>query len=234
MINWFVRRGVTTALFFAGLACVNPAAHGILVTSSGINGSALPGATYVNFDAGEMTPGLTISSTGTAGIVSGASDGQYAPPFVAAGNSQFFNTTDGGVDTTPYAYVAGTSSSTPPPSITFTFTSGQSYFGLLWGSVDQFNSLNFLNASGVSVGTITGGDLSPPLMNNGSQGSVGSGYVNIFSDTAFFSVVATSAANSFEFDNVAFSATPEPSSLILCGAGVISLAVVKVRRKRKV
>ncbi len=103
----------------------------------------------------------------------------------------------------------------------------QKYFGLLWGSVDDYNTLSFYNGL-TPVGSITGIDvLASP---NGDQGVNGTVYVNINSDTAFTKVVATSSKYAFEFDNVAYSKENIPdggSTLALLGGVITFLGAVR-------
>ena len=76
-----------------------------------------------------------------------------------------------------------------PPSQT-----GYLYFGLLWGSVDNYNTLSFYNGSTL-IGTITGADITPTA--TGDQGVNGTFYVNLVSTTPFDRVVATSSQYAF-------------------------------------
>ena len=115
-----------------------------------------------------------------------------------------------------------------------TFLNQQMYFGILWGSVDTFNTLTFYE-NGTSVGSISGTDV---LGSNadGNQGSSGTAYVNINSSLAFNSVVATSTTNAFEFDNVAYNASdvtaaPEPSTFVVAALGVLAMIGYGWRRK---
>jgi hypothetical protein len=61
---------------------------------------------------------------------------------------------------------------------TFRFNAPQSYFGLLWGSVDTYNALSFYDASGDLIATVGGAGAGA----DGNQGAAGTDYVNVFSD----------------------------------------------------
>ncbi|MGP1609424.1 MAG: Npun_F0296 family exosortase-dependent surface protein, partial [Burkholderiales bacterium] len=129
-----------------------------------------------------------------------------------------------GADTTTYLTSGG-----PNGSTTLTFGTQQKYLGLLWGSVDDYNTLEFFSG-GVSVATFQGLDVSNSTGTGncigGDQGALGTCYVNInFLSQSFDEVVATSDAYAFEFDNVAFSmapvGVPEPRILAMFGLGLL-------------
>jgi hypothetical protein len=103
---------------------------------------------------------------------------------------------------------------------------------LLWGSVDLYNTLQFFSGNTL-VGTIAGGAINATA--TGDQGLNGTFYVNINSDLPFDSVVATSSNFAFEFDNVAYSASPipEPGSLIVWTVLGLSVAGAGWWRRRK-
>ena len=222
---------LTSGLALAGLAFNQSSAHAAFTITAVAGGSAESGATYSTFDGRALggapstgTNGLSLTFAGTGGIVNGSATGQYAAPVLSGSNNLFFEpTTPAGADTTNYV-------STGTGSTTLTFASGpQVYLGLLWGSVDAYNTLTFLGANGGTVASFTGSQILALAGTN----PTGTLYVNFNTTIAFTSVVATSTQNSFEFDNVANAAVPEPSSMALCGvAGMIGAIVTRKRARR--
>ena len=115
-------------------------------------------------------------------------------------------------------------------SETIAYAGGKTEFGLYWGSVDTYNSLQFYD--GTTLEATVAGAAVAPLMSNGGQTSYASnGYVLIGGLPKFTSVVVSSSSNSFEFDNVV--AAPEPSTWAMLGIGFVGLAAVATRRGRK-
>ena len=118
------------------------------------------------------------------------------------------------------------------------FANPQTYFGLLWGSIDGYNSLEFYNGAD-SVGRVTGRDVvgSP----NGDQGVNGTVYVNVNSTLDFDRVIARSSSYAFEFDNLSFGSqrnalgrnVPAPQSGVLLGLGLIATAGLAHRSLRR-
>jgi len=154
----------------------------------------------------------------------------YAEPFLSGGNGAGFGNANG-LDTTVYL-TSGITSFAPPSSVTLNFGAAQQYIGLLWGSIDLYNTLSFYN--GISfLGSVTGVDVLAGA--NGDQGVNGTLYVNISTDAAFDSVVATSSQYAFEFDNVAFGekplGVPDGGSLMgVFGLALIGMAGIARRR----
>ncbi len=194
--------------------------HGIggsLLSAATINatvGGAATGAYYLNFDdlALGFTNGTatTTSPNGSATVMI-TSDGQvvsgsganYAAPYLSNSNgAPFGDSTVAGVDSTHYLT---TGSSTANGSVEISFTTAMQYFGLLWGSVDLYNTLEFYDGM-TRVDTVTGGDVK--FNADGDQGVNGTYYVNIVPNGSFDRVVATSSGYAFEIDNVSYSPLP--------------------------
>lgn len=199
---------------------------------SAVNGGAAAGSTKLNFDdlnLGSSTQwadaNVKVSFTGSAQVVQGASSGIYAAPYVSGSNGVGFLNPDQptGVDTSNYL-------STGIGSVVLEFNSFQNYFGLLWGSVDSYNTLSFYNG-GTLVGSFTGTDIWASA--NGDQGQLGTYYVNFTDlDGTFNKVVASSSGYAFEFDNVAYNAHGVPDSgSTLALLGLVATGMIALRRK---
>jgi hypothetical protein len=203
-------------------------ANAALTVTSSVGGIPV-GSNKVNFDtiaAGVATGpngSITLSFTGTAGAVTGQA-GAYAPPVLSNNNGAGFGSPDqaDGVDATQYL-------TTGTGSVTMAFAQKQLYLGLLWGSVDDYNTLELFNGA-VSVGTVIPGTTTGMPSKGGNQSAAGTLYVNIFSTLQFDRVVATSSSNAFEFDNVSFNVVPEPSTYV---AGLLLALPVVVQGVRR-
>jgi len=177
-----------------------------------------------NGGCGVNTPANLVSITGGSfGTRAGTISGAAAP----AG------------DTTCFAYgpaIGGTL----PDKVTLDYaglinnvTGPLNYLGLYYGSIDNYNDLEFYGTNG-TITTVTGQSLIDLF--NGTSGDRTSNasnvYVNLFfaPDELFkgFSFITTGIA--FEMDNVAVGNVPEPASLALVAAG---LAALGLKRRRK-
>ena len=165
----------------------------------------------------------TLTLTGNSAIKTGTltSGGILgtAPNYASSAQALYFGQSSAaGADKSAYLSVS------TGGSATFTFNTGQSYLGLLWGTPDSYNTLSFYNGSTL-LGSMTGS----PLIS-----SYGYGYVNITTTTPFDSVVLTSSGNSFEVDNIAHSAfalapaaPAPPMTACLAFSGVLLLQTLR-------
>ncbi len=107
------------------------------------------------------------------------------------------------------------------------------YFGLFWGSVDNYNSISF-SLGGVTTETFLGSQL--PQYNGDQVSPATNLYVNFMDMEAFDSFTLTSTNFAFEVDNIAVgnNPIPEPATMLLFGTGLASLVVgSKLRKKKK-
>ncbi len=232
-----------------GLFAAAPAANATVLMSSSVGGVPTNADQYENFDSlpqgaagGTTATGITVSFNPNAQAVQGASSGMYAQPFLSNGNGALFgDSTISGADTTTYL-ASGSTDSSANASVTLSFGMQQKYFGLLWGSVDSYNTLTFYS-SNVLVTSFNGTDVSNSAGTGncvgGNQGALGTCYVNInFLTGSYDKVVATSTLYAFEFDNVAFSSSPigvgvpEPGALGMMGLGLLTLGGLAMRRRK--
>jgi hypothetical protein len=112
---------------------------------------------------------------------------------------------------------------------TISFAGLQTKFGLLWGTVDTYNELDFYNdsvSSSVPVYTISGGGL--PLPGNFTYGT-DAAYVTISGIGPFDRVVAVDYGQpAFEF---AIDPVPEPRGISLLGLGIVTLGTIREIRR---
>lgn len=170
---------------------------------------ARTGSTVIDFNAGLPGSGAHFSGAGTShGLFTGTNPGVAATPF--GDITQYYST---GLGTT-----------------TVTFDEDNTYLGLLWGSVDGYNSIAFYK-DGVLVETINGAAIRNPA--NGDQGIGGTYYVNFDVEGGFDEVRLISTNFSFEIDDLAYGENyevPAPMTALLFGAGLLALGASRRRR----
>jgi VCBS repeat-containing protein len=129
----------------------------------------------------------TFSASGDAGIVNGSLAGVTSAPFVGP--------VPGELDTTNYLSIGGGAAET------ITFAQMENSFGLYWGSVDSFNTIDFYNGTTL-VASFSGSEISPLLASGGEGSFTSNGYVEFLGLAPFDKVVLASAEPSFEIDNI--------------------------------
>jgi hypothetical protein len=203
--------GVSFAMYLVGAA-----AHaapiitfgGQVDLDSGLT-TAVAGATVIDFNDGLMPS----SYSGAGGVVIGSVAGQYAAP---AGNSTYYLSVAIGSAAGSHEINAG---------------EYYNYFGLYWGSIDDYNTLKFFDGDNLVL-TLTGTDVLDVGAAFGNQITAGSNrYVNIFlGDDYYNRIVISTTQFAFESDNHAFARVPEPGSLVLLGLSVLGAGAMRLRR----
>ena len=176
-------------------------------TAFGASGasSIVPGAQVETFEAGlPSNYGFSVGDT-LNGIDQGAIPAVASPPTN---------------DTSHYL-------ATGAGSVTITYSRRISYFGLLWGSVDSYNTVTL--RSGTTAQTYTGTDI---LSAPGLTALNGSAYVNFFAaGSSWDTVILASSKANFELDNIATVSIPEPSSVALLACGFLLAGFQLYKRK---
>jgi PEP-CTERM motif len=167
------------------------------------------GSQTVVFDFEAATPELS----GNYSLVTGSVSGQYAAP---------------ALDTTQFAVVPADGSPAPGVALIDLTGFGQPIrsISLYWGSIDQYNTLEFLDGDTVVL-TITGG-LLPPANGNQGDGDTNRRVNALFGagEQNLTALRFTSTGKAFEFDDIAIAGVPEPQSwlMLIMGFGLIGAA----------
>ncbi|WP_417565135.1 PEP-CTERM sorting domain-containing protein [Marinobacter sp.] len=207
----FAPKLIATALAFL----FTGSAHALLITAEagGVTTTSLSGATIETFNSGAC--GTYASCTGDFTIFN-SSNGQSAQP--ANIDSAYLSV--------PNPYQSGSAS--------LTLGTNANYFGLYWGSIDNYNTLSFL-FEGNEVASFNGTQIASyiPGAANGDQVSYSSNrYFNFFFGNQLFDQVKlTSNGYAFETDNHAFATVPEPGTLALLALGITGLLIARRRKQ---
>ena len=199
------------------LSCMVMATAGVTANAAQITFtdglySTVSHVTYVDFESG-----LPSAYSGAGSVINFSEDARTAAP--------------AGDDTYYYSVAYPDSNGTG----TFQAAAGVSYdyFGLYWGSIDDYNTLSFYS-NGSLIATINGLDVIAAGAALGDQNAAGANrYVNFWFDTTFDRIDFSTTDFAFETDNHAFAntAVPAPAPLALFAAGLLGIGFSTRRRR---
>ena len=150
-----------------------------------------------------------------------------------------FNASIGGITARPPGSIGkflsvGTSGNQTGPIVIDLSAMPASYYGILWGSPDAYNSIELHDSMGGNT-VLNGTQIFGPNKANGFQGQVQGGqYLNFFANNgeSFTKIAMRSSSNAFETDNHSLlAAVPEPETYALMAAGLAALGFVARRHR---
>jgi hypothetical protein len=215
--------------FTTVLAFHAPANATITVLGEGVLSIAAPTET---FDGRALAPAVFNPGgdggnyLGSGNVLNGSIDSVSAAPF-------WGDPYPSGRDPTNYLTIGP---GNDPETITY--STPRKLFGLYWGSIDKYNTIDFyLGGFLIAGGSFTGADIIP-LLPNGDQNDFHSNRYVVFTNIVFDKVVLGSSGPpgfvstpAFEIDNIA-TAVPEPATWVLMLLGFAGIGFAAYRRTR--
>jgi len=208
------------------------AAMGLMAGGSALAGTQNFGTFTVTATTSQLTttyPGAsTFADTNTFAGYAGSVTTPVATITGGALNPGGSTNPDSGIDNSIANYLAAE----PANDETITFNSNQRYFGLLWGSVDESNTISFYENSTL-LATFTGSGLEGSTV--ALQGyPVPGSFVDFVADNSSFDfnevVVIDGGGDPFETDNYAALAVPEPAAWAMLLLGMGAMGAILRRR----
>lgn len=209
-----VKQASAAALFgiaFAGSAMAAPV---LTVLNSSVQGGGNTANVYAANYSANLPTGASFDVDPT--VAFGSLDGVYKSPF---------NNT-GLLATQSFFSVGATRNGSGAPSpVTLSFNSLQNSFSMLWGSIDGYNTISFLNGT-TEIKNWTGSQILSLLPGSGERVAK---LDFAFGNDVFNKVQFISGNPAFEFA-LAPSQVPEPGTLALLGLALGVASVVSRRR----
>jgi hypothetical protein len=207
-----MRKFLSKALLVSAAVLAMPAAANAAVTLSTVTPGTAP------YSGPTPTYDFETTAPVSGGLVTtGSASGIRAQPFGSTGNYWTVGPSDGSPGILDLSSIADIF------NVSF-----------LWGSVDAYNLVEFLDMNGNVLASFTGSDIFNPA--NGNQTDPNLNPVVRFDITgndvsALNSLRFSSTSNAFETDNFTINAVPEPATwaLMLLGFGAIGFGM---RRRR--
>ncbi|WP_419815178.1 PEPxxWA-CTERM sorting domain-containing protein [Glacieibacterium sp.] len=202
-----------TVLAGAAALAFSVGAHAVTVTSTPFDVAPGAGETLaLDFESTTPPAGYTITGTGF-GYYTGSTANVAAAPF--GDSTQYFAVRGGG-------------------TATITLPSALRSFSMYVGSVDFYNSVT-LTLAGGGTQTFTGTTLPGGEDGNQTSGNTNRRYFFVAdAGERITGLTLSSGQNSFEIDNLATGAVPEPATWALMIAGIGMVGVAQRRRRNVV